>query len=103
VSVRVINLHTIKPLDRAIIVRAAKETGAIVTAEEHQVNGGLGGAVAEVLVQEFPVPVEMVAVHDRFGQSGKPSELMAAFGLKEPDVVKAIERVLARKAAHAPA
>jgi transketolase len=101
VSVRVVNLHTIKPLDRALIVRAAKETGAIVTAEEHQINGGLGGAVAEVLVQEYPVPVEMVAVHDRFGQSGKPAELMAAFGLKELDVIKAIERVLARKGAHA--
>ena len=102
VSVRVVNLHTIKPLDREIIVRAAKETGAIVTAEEHQVNGGLGGAVAEVIVREHPVPVEMVAVHDRFGQSGKPAELMAAFGLKDTDVVAAIERVLARKGARAP-
>ena len=101
VSVRVINLHTIKPLDREIIVKAARETGAIVTAEEHQVNGGLGGAVAEVLVQECPVPAEMVAVHDRFGQSGKPAELMAAFGLKEKDVIEAIERVLARKGAPA--
>jgi len=101
ISVRVINLHTIKPLDREIIVRAARETGAIVTAEEHQVNGGLGGAVAEVLVQEFPAPVEMVAVHDRFGQSGKPAELMAAFGLKEPDVIAAIERVVGRKGTHA--
>ena len=103
VSVRVVNLHTIKPLDREIIVQAAKETGAIVTAEEHQVNGGLGGAVAEVIVQEHPVPIEMVAVHDRFGQSGKPAELMAAFGLKENDVIAAIERVLARKGAPAPA
>jgi len=101
VSVRVINLHTIKPLDRDIIVKAARETGAIVTAEEHQVNGGLSGAVAEVLVQECPVPAEMVAVHDRFGQSGKPAELMAAFGLKEKDVIAAIERVLARKGAPA--
>jgi transketolase len=98
VSVRVVNLHTIKPLDVAIIERCAKETGAIVTAEEHQVNGGLGGAVAEAVVQRHPVPIEMVAVHDRFGQSGKPAELMAAFGLKEKDVVAAIERVLARKA-----
>jgi transketolase len=101
ISVRVINLHTIKPLDREIIVKAARETGAIVTAEEHQVNGGLGGAVAEVVVQEYPVPIEMVAVHDRFGQSGKPAELMAAFGLKEKDVIAAIERVLARKGAPA--
>ena len=99
VSVRVINLHTIKPLDAALIERCAKETGAIVTAEEHQVNGGLGGAVAEVVVRTHPVPMEMVAVHDRFGQSGKPSELMAAFGLKEPHVVAAIERVIQRRRA----
>ena len=97
VSVRVVNLHTIKPLDADLIVRCAQETGAIVTAEEHQVNGGLGGAVSEVVVQRHPVPMELVAVHDRFGQSGKPAELMAAFGLKERDVVAAIERVLARK------
>jgi transketolase len=103
VSVRVVNLHTIKPLDAALIERCARETGAIVTAEEHQVNGGLGGAVAEVLVRSYPVPVEMVAVHDRFGQSGKPAELMAAFGLKDTDVIAAIERVLARKGAVAPA
>ena len=103
VSVRVVNLHTLKPIDAALIERCARETGAIVTAEEHQVNGGLGGAVAEVLVRTHPVPVEMVAVWDRFGQSGKPAELMAAFGLKENDVVAAVERVLARKGAHAPA
>ena len=99
VSVRVVNLHTIKPIDAALIERCARETGAIVTAEEHQVNGGLGGAVAEVLVRSHPVPVEMVAVWDRFGQSGKPAELMAAFGLKEKDVVAAVERVLERKGA----
>jgi transketolase len=98
VSVRVVNLHTIKPLDAALIEKCARETGAIVTAEEHQVNGGLGGAVSEVVVQRHPVPMELVAVHDRFGQSGKPAELMAAFGLKEKDVVAAIERVLTRKA-----
>ena len=97
VSVRVVNLHTIKPIDREIILAAARETGAIVTAEEHQVNGGLGGAVAEVVVQNHPVPMEMVAVHDRFGQSGKPAELMDAFGLREKDVVAAIEKVLERK------
>ena len=96
-SVRVVNLHTLKPIDRELIVRCARETGAIVTAEEHQVHGGLGGAVAEVVVQAHPVPMEMVAVHDRFGESGKPAELMAAFGLKEKDVVAAIERVLERK------
>ena len=103
VSVRVVNLHTIKPLDAALIERCARETGAVVTAEEHQVNGGLGGAVAEAIVRAYPVPVEMVAVHDRFGQSGKPAELMAAFGLKDTDVIAAVERVLARKGAVAPA
>lgn len=97
VSVRVVNLHTLKPLDAALIERCARETGAIVTAEEHQINGGLGGAVAEVVVRTHPVPIEMVAVHDRFGQSGKPAELMEAFGLKEKDVVAAIKRVLERK------
>jgi transketolase len=97
VSARVVNLHTIKPIDAELIVRCARETGCIVTAEEHQVNGGLGGAVAEVLVREHPVPVEMVAVWDRFGQSGKPAELMEAFGLKARHVVAAAGKALARK------
>ena len=97
VSARVINLHTLKPIDRDLIVRAARETGAIVTAEEHQVNGGLGGAVAEVVVQSAPVPMELVAVHDRFGQSGKPAELMDAFGLRAKDIVAAAEKVIERK------
>ena len=96
-SARVVDLHTLKPIDRDLIVRCARETGAIVTAEEHQVNGGLGGAVAEVVVQSAPVPMELVAVHDRFGQSGKPSELMDAFGLRASDIVEAAGRVLKRK------
>jgi len=90
-------MSTIKPLDEGAVLAAAEETAGIVTVEEHQRAGGLGGAVAEVVVRTHPVPMEMVAVHDRFGQSGKPAELMAAFGLKEKDVVAAIERVLARK------
>lgn len=97
VSARVVNMHTVKPLDRALIERCARETGAIVTAEEHQVNGGLGGAVAEAVVQSHVVPMELVAVHDRFGQSGKPAELMDAFGLRAKDIVAASERVLERK------
>ncbi len=97
VSARVVDLHTIKPIDRELLVRCARETGAVVTAEEHQVNGGLGGAVAEVLVQAHPVPMEFVAVHDRFGQSGKPAELMKAFGLTATDIVAAAGRVLERK------
>lgn len=97
VHARVVDLHTIKPIDRDLLVRCARETGAVVTAEEHQVNGGLGGAVAEVLVQSHPVPMEFVAVNDRFGQSGKPAELMKAFGLTAADIVAAAERVLERK------
>ncbi len=97
IGARVVNLHTLKPLDRALIEQCARETGAIVTAEEHQVNGGLGGAVAEAVVQSNPVPMEFVAVHDRFGQSGKPAELMDAFGLRAKDIVAATEKVLARK------
>ena len=99
IEARVVNVHTLKPIDREAIARAARECGAIVTAEEHQVHGGLGGAVAEVVVQTHPVPMELVAVHDRFGQSGKPEELMSAFGIKAPDVVRAAEAVLARKSA----
>jgi transketolase len=99
ISARVVDLHTVKPLDRALIERSARETGAIVTAEEHQVNGGLGGAVSEAVVQTCPVPMELVAVHDRFGQSGKPAELMDAFGLRARDIVAAAERVLKRKRA----
>jgi transketolase len=97
IEARVINLHTLKPLDTDLIVKAAKETGALVTAEEHQVHGGLGGAVAECTARFHPVPVEMVAVYDRFGQSGKPDELMAAFGLKSKDVVARAHDVLKRK------
>jgi transketolase len=97
ISARVVDLHTPKPIDRELIVRCARETGAIVTAEEHQVNGGLGGAVAEVVVQQAPVPMEFVAVHDRFGQSGKPAELMDAFGLRAKDIVAAAQKVMERK------
>ena len=97
ITARVVDLHTPKPLDVELLVRCARETGAVVTAEEHQVNGGLGGAVAETLVQHHPVPMELVAVHDRFGQSGKPAELMDAFGLRAKDIVAAAERVMKRK------
>lgn len=81
VSARVINVHTIKPIDAETIVRAARETGRIVTAEEHQINGGFGSAVAEVIVRHHPVPVRCIGMPDRFGESGTPSELMKKFGL----------------------
>ena len=97
VQARVLNMHTLKPLDEEAIALAARECGAIVTAEEHQVHGGLGSAVAEVVVAKHPVPMEFVAVRDRFGRSGKPEELMAAFGIKSPDILLAAERVLGRK------
>jgi transketolase len=97
IQARVLNVHTLKPLDEEAIAKAARECGAVVTAEEHQIHGGLGGAVAEVIVRRQPVPVEFVAVQDRFGRSGKPEELMAAFGIKSPDVIRAADRVLSRK------
>jgi len=97
VDVRVINCHTIKPIDTKTIISAAKETGAIVTAEEHQVHGGLGSAVAEVVSKHHPVPMDYVAVMDRFGESGEPDELMIKFGVKSPNIVKAVKKVLARK------
>jgi len=97
ISARVINLHTVKPIDEEIIFKAARDTGAIVTAEEHQLSGGFGSAVAEVVVKEYPVPVEMVGIKDRFGASGSPEELMHDYGLTRFDIIRAVERVLKRK------
>lgn len=97
IDVRVINCHTIKPIDEKTIIKAAKETGAIVTAEEHQVHGGLGSAVAEVVAKKVPVPMEYVAMQDRFGESGEPNELMHYFGLDSGGIEKAIKNVLKRK------
>lgn len=93
IDVRVINMHTIKPIDRAAIIAAAKETGAIVTAEEHTVIGGLGSAVAEVVVQEHPVPMRFVGTQDCFGTSGDPAELLKAFHLMPEDLAKAVRVV----------
>lgn len=97
IHARVVNMHTIKPVDGEEIIRAAKETGAIVTAEEHQMNGGLGSAVAEVLARECPVPLEMVAVRDAFGESGEGGELLRKYNLKDDDIVEAVKRVVSRK------
>ncbi|MCA9401436.1 MAG: transketolase family protein [Candidatus Omnitrophica bacterium] len=94
ISARVINMHTIKPIDRGVIIKAAKETGAIVTAEEHQIHGGLGSAVAEVVVQECPVPMRFVAVHDVFGETGSPDELLAHYHLKDVDIAAKAREVL---------
>ncbi len=97
VNMRVINMSTIKPIDRTAIVKAAKECGAIVTAEEHQITAGLGGAVSEVLAQEIPTPLEFVGVKDMFGGSGKADELMKHFGLTSADIKAAVRKVLSRK------
>lgn len=95
--IRVINMHTIKPLDKATIISAAQETGAIVTAEEHQINGGLGSMVAGVLAREFPVPMEMIAVKDTFGESGTPAQLFKKYHITSNDIVLAVKKVLLRK------
>ncbi len=97
IQVRVINLHTIKPVDAATLIAAAKETGAVVTAEEHTVVGGLGSTVAEVLVQHHPVPMRFVGIQDRFGTSGDPAELMKHFHLMPEDIAKAVREVLRLK------
>jgi transketolase len=96
-SVGVINLHTVKPIDKKAIIEAAERAGAIVTAEEHQINGGLGGAVAEVLSENLPVPMERVAIRDTFGESGDPNVLMDHYHLGIDDIVEAILRVKERK------
>jgi len=97
ISARSINLHTLKPLDRDAIINAARQTGAIVTAEEHSILGGLGSAVSEVAAQECPVPIEFIGVKDRFGESGSPEELFKVFELTADDIAKAAKRAIARK------
>jgi transketolase len=97
ISVEVVNNHTIKPLDADTILQSLKKTKALVTVEEHQIAGGMGSAVAEMLAQRFPVPVEMVGIKDRFGESGEPNELWDAFELSCPHIMQAVHRVLKRK------
>lgn len=97
ISARVLNMHTVKPLDAAAIIEAARETGAIVTAEEHSVIGGLGSAVAEVLGENCPVPMKRVGIYDRFGESGKPEALLEKYGLTARHLVTAAEELLSRK------
>ncbi|OGO31354.1 MAG: transketolase [Chloroflexi bacterium RBG_16_56_11] len=97
IDCRVINMPTLKPLDEQSIIKAARETGAIVTAEEHQEYGGLGSAVARVVARTSPVPMEFVAVKDTFGGSGKPEQLLAKYGLTARDIAGAIRKVIERK------
>lgn len=97
ISAQVINCHTIKPLDAKTISHAAAETGAVVTVEEHQVTGGLGGAVAEVLAQHYPVPQEFVGMPDHFGESGQPQELLEKWGMTSKTIIQKGKLALARK------
>ncbi len=94
INARVINMHTIKPIDESVIIKAAKETGAIITAEEHQKTGGLGSAVAEVMVNKHPVPMSIIGMNDRFGESGKPEELMEKYGMTAAEIVKRAKELL---------
>ncbi len=93
----IVNVHTIKPLDETSVIQSVAKTGCAVTAEEHQVYGGLGDVIAQLLVKKHPAPVEMVAVNDRFGESGKPHELMKKYGLTSKDIVHAAIKAIKRK------
>lgn len=97
IEAMVINNHTIKPMDEQTIIEAAKKCGAVVTVEDHQIMGGMGSAVAEVLAQNYPVPMEFVGVKDRFGESGDPNELIEAFGMSKEAIKEAVKKVLERK------
>jgi transketolase len=97
IDISVVNLHTIKPIDEKAVVSIARKTGAVVTTEEHQLFGGLGGAVAEVLSKNYPVPIEMVGIRDRFGESGRPWQLLEEFGLTSSGIIRATRKVLERK------
>ena len=97
INARIINIHTIKPIDSALLVKAAKETGAIVTAEEHSTIGGLGSAVAEAVSEEYPVPVIKVGIKDTFGESGKPAQLLEKYGLTVESIVNSAKRAISLK------
>ncbi|MGN2368753.1 transketolase family protein [Clostridium cagae] len=97
IDARVINIHTIKPIDSDLLIKAAKETGAIVTAEEHSIIGGLGSAVSEVLCEEMPVPVLKVGIEDTFGESGKPEQLLKAYGLTTEKIVEKAKKAISIK------
>jgi len=97
ISSDVINIHTIKPLDTDAILNSVKHTGCVVTAEEHMLNGGLGDSIAQFLSTNNPVPIEMIGVDDKFGESGPPMKLMEKYGLTSKDIVKATKRSISRK------
>tara|TARA_B100000780_G_scaffold161872_1_gene113186 strand:- start:22405 stop:23340 length:936 start_codon:yes stop_codon:yes gene_type:complete len=97
VNVEIINIHTIKPLDKDLILKSVNKTKCIVTAEEHMLNGGLGDSIAQLIALENPTPLEMVGVNDTFGESGTPRQLMEKYGLTAKDIIKATKKVLSRK------
>lgn len=97
INAEIINIHTIKPLDNEAVLTSAKKTRCVVTAEEHQMNGGLGDSIAQLLSRELPTPIEMVAVNDSFGESGTPDQLMTKYGLDAVNIVDAVKRVIRRK------
>ena len=97
INAEVINIHTIKPLDATAILNSVRKTRCVVTAEEHQMNGGLGDSICQLLARELPTPLEMVAVNDSFGESGTPDQLMTKYGLDTVNIVAAAERAIARK------
>src|SRR3990170_6814301 len=97
IKAEVINNHTIKPIDKLTLAASAKKTGAVVTVEEHQINGGLGGAVAEVLAENYPVPMERVGMPDTFGESGSPEELLEKYGMSVKKIKEVVKSVMKRK------
>ncbi len=97
VDAEVINIHTIKPLDNQLVLKSAAKTGCVVTAEEHQINGGLGDSIAQLLSRHNPTPIEFVAVMDSFGQSGVPEQLMEHYGLDTPNIIEAAKKAISRK------
>ena len=98
ISVEVINIHTIKPLDTEAVIRSIKKTKCAVTAEEHNIIGGLGDSIAQVAARNLPIPIEFVGTNDTFGESGTPAQLLKKYGLDSPNIVEAARKVLARKA-----
>jgi len=97
IVVVVVNSHTVKPLDEETILEVAKKTGAVVTVEEHQVAGGLGGVVSELLARNYPVPMEFVGMPDSFGESGEPDDLLQKYGMKSKHIIEAVRKVIMRK------
>ena len=97
IDAEIINIHTIKPLDEAAVIASAKKTGAVVTAEEHQILGGLGSAICQTISRECPTPIEFVGVKDSFGESGTPAQLMEKYGLSASNIVEAAEKAISKK------